>query len=77
MNCKLAEGRLLSGFIYGDADTGEYVYFPGSELDAANPLAVYESAEGRRDVTLSEAVSIIEHRSLRPATHPVLGKRSV
>lgn len=74
---KLAEGRLLSGYIYGDAHTGEYVYFPASELDAEHPVAVYESPAGRRDVTMEEALSLIEHRSLRPARHPVFGEKTL
>ncbi len=74
---KLAEGRLLSGFIYGDPHTGEYVYFPGSELDAAHPVAVYETPGGREDISMEEALSIIEHRSLRPARHPVFGEKTI
>lgn len=74
---KLAEGRLLSGYIYGDSHTGEYVYFPGSELDADVPVAVYETPEGRRDVTMEEALSLIEHRSLRPAKHPLFGEKTI
>ena len=77
MNCKLAEGRLLSGFIYGDNHTAEYVYFPGSELDALHPLAVYETGGNRRDVTMEEALSLIEKRSLKPVKHPILGARSM
>lgn len=74
---KLAESRLLSGFIYGDAHTGEYVYFPGSELDAAVPVAVYETMTGREDISLAEALSLIEHRSLRPVRHPVFGEKTI
>ena len=77
MNCKLAEGRLLSGFIYGDNHTAEYIYFPGSELDALHPLAVYETGGNRRDVTMEEALSLIEKRSLKPVKHPILGARSM
>lgn len=74
---KLAEGRLLSGYIYGDSRTGEYVYFPGSELDAESPVAVYETQDSRRDISLDEALSLIEHRSLRPVKHPVFGERTI
>lgn len=74
---KLAEGRLLSGFIYGDKDTGEYVYFPASELDAASPVAVYETPDGREDLTMEEALSLIEHRSLKPVKHPVFGEKTI
>lgn len=71
---KLAESRLLAGFIYGDSRNQEYIYLPGSELDAASPMLVYE-IEGRlSDVTMEEALDIIEKRSLKPAVHPRLGK---
>lgn len=43
---KLAESRLLAGNIYGDARTGEYIYLPGSELDADEPMLVYENKDG-------------------------------
>lgn len=71
---KLAESRLLAGFIYGDSRNQEYIYLPGSELDAASPMLIYE-IEGRlSDVTMEEALDIIEKRSLKPAVHPRLGK---
>lgn len=74
---KLAEGRLLSGYIYGDNHTGEYVYFPGSELDTDHPMAVYETKDSREDINMDQALSIIEHRSLRPVRHPVFGERTI
>ena len=77
MTQKLAESRLLSGFIYGDPTMEEYVYVPGSELDAAVPMAVYETPKGRQDISLIEALSLIEHRSLRLARHPVLGEKTI
>ena len=71
---KLAESRLLAGFIYGRNQ--EYIYLPGSELDAASPMLIYE-IEGRlSDVTMEEALDIIEKRSLKPAVHPRLGKNT-
>ena len=36
---KLAESKLLSGYIYGDNHTGEYIYLPGSEIDSPPPIA--------------------------------------
>ena len=73
---KLAESRLLAGFIYGDSRNQEYIYLPGSELDAASPMLVYE-IEGRlSDVTMEEALDIIEKRSLKPAVDPRLGKNT-
>ena len=50
---KLTESKLLAGFIYGDHHTKEYVYLPGSELGADIPVLVYETDEGRRDLSLS------------------------
>ena len=43
---KLTESKLLTGFIYGDHHTKEYVYLPGSELGADIPVLVYETDEG-------------------------------
>ena len=72
---KLAESRLLAGFIY-DSRNQEYIYLPGSELDAASPMLIYE-IEGRlSDVPMEEALDIIEKRSLKPAVHPRLGKNT-
>lgn len=74
---RLTESRLLSGYIYGDPHTAEYVYLPGSEVDTDNPLAVYENGSSREDVSMEKALFLIEHRSLRPACHPILGDRSL
>ena len=73
---KLAESRLLAGFIYGDSRNQEYIYLPGSELDAASPMLVYEKEGRLSDVTMEEALDIIEKRSLKPAAHPRLGKNT-
>lgn len=73
---KLAESRLLAGYIYGDSRNREYIYLPGSELDASSPMLVYETEDRRSDVTMEEALDIIEKRSLKPAVHPILGNNS-
>ena len=39
---KLAESKLMAGFIYGDPATEEYVYLPGSEVGTNNPVLIYE-----------------------------------
>ncbi len=39
---KLAESKLMAGFIYGDPATEEYVYLPGSEVGTDNPVLIYE-----------------------------------
>ena len=74
---RLAESKLLSGFIYGDPSMKEYVYLPGSELDSSIPLLVYEKEGRREDISMEEALRIIEKRSLKPCTHPVLGKNTL
>lgn len=74
---KLAESKLLSGYIYGDNHTGEYIYLPGSEIDSHTPVAVYEHDDTREDVSLSAALQIIEKRSLRLVSHPVFGSRTI
>ena len=68
---KLAESKMLSGFIYGDPRMNEYIYLPGSELDSDHPMLVYEIDDSRQDVTMAEALSIIEKRSLKPCKHPI------
>lgn len=73
---KLTESKLLAGFIYGDHPK-EYVYLPGSELGADIPVLVYETDEGRRDLSMDEALDVIEKRSLKPTIHPIFGKRTL
>ncbi|WP_296957076.1 hypothetical protein [uncultured Dialister sp.] len=74
---RLAESRLLAGCIYGDNRNHEYVYLPGSELGAENPVLVYETEEGHSDLSMEEALSVIEKRSLRMVRHPVFGERTL
>lgn len=74
---KLAESKLLAGVIYGDPAMKEYVYLPGSELDSAVPMLIYEKEGRREDISMEEALSIIEKRSLKPASHPVFGKNTL
>lgn len=74
---KLAESKLLSGFIYGDNFTKEYVYLPASEIDAKSPLLVYETQNEREDIDMQTALYLIDKRSLKIVTHPQLGKRTI
>ena len=74
---KLAESKLFSGFIYGDPFMKEYVYLPGSEVDTEAPMLVYENGSERNDVTMEEALSLVEKRSLKPCSHPVFGKNTM
>lgn len=74
---KVAESKLLSGFIYGDNFLKEYVYLPASELNTDNPLLVYETKDKREDISMQKALTLIEKRSLKEVNHPSLGKRTM
>lgn len=74
---RLIEGKLLSGFIYGDRRNKEYIYLPGSEMGATPPVLVYEIEGSRQDVSLVEALHLIEKRSLKLTSHPMFGERTV
>lgn len=73
---QIAKKHLLAGIIFGDADTGEYVYLPGGEVGENNPLCIFEHDGSRDDVTLDEAGELISHLTLKPCAHPKLGKRA-
>ena len=68
--------QLKTGRVFGDRETGEYVYMPASEVGLSEPMLVYEAAGRREDVSLAEALRLIRVRSLRPVPHPRLGKSS-
>ena len=70
------EAELKRGLIFGDSETMEYVYMPGSEIGVEHPLCVYENAGSREDVTVKEALRLIRVRSLRRVRHPLLGESS-
>lgn len=73
---QIAQKHLLAGIIFGDAETGEYIYLPGGEVGADNPLCVFEHDSTKEDVTLEEAGYLVSHLTLKPCAHPTLGKRS-
>lgn len=72
----MTESELKAGVIFGDAQTGEYVYMPASEIGVSVPVCIYETDHLRDDVDFAEALRLIRVRSLKPATHPRLGKNS-
>ncbi len=74
---KLAESKLIAGFIYGDPATEEYVYLPGSEVGTDNPVLIYECEKKRQDISIENALELIEKRSLRLTSHPIFGKRTL
>lgn len=73
---QIAQKHLLAGIIFGDAETGEYIYLPGGEVGADTPLCVFEHDGTKEDVTLEEAGYLVDHLTLKPCAHPALGKRS-
>ncbi len=68
--------ELKAGLIFGDNESGEYVYMPASEIGLDSPLCVYEHNGQRRDIDLPEALRRIRVRALRQTKHPVLGTSS-
>ncbi len=72
----MVTAELKAGVIYGDAENGEYVYMPASEIGVDEPLCVIETKTDRKDISLKEAVTLVRKLSLKPAHHPILGKLS-
>ena len=72
----MTESQLRAGVIFGDNETGEFVYMPASELGVEHPMCVYEYDTARDDMNMEDAIRTIRLRSLRPASHPRLGKTS-
>ncbi len=72
----MTEAELKAGVIFGDINTDEYVYMPASELGTEHPLCVYEYDDKRDDLDMPTALKTIRKRSLRPVSHPRLGKTS-
>ena len=70
----MTESQLRAGVIFGDNETAEFVYMPASELGVEHPICVYEYEAAREDI--EEAIKTIRLRSLRPTSHPRLGKTS-
>jgi len=68
--------HLIAGFIFGDRQSGEYVYLPGGEVGLDEPLCVLETPAARLDVSLDEAVQLVAKLSLKPVKHPRLGAKS-
>ena len=68
--------ELKAGIIFGDRESGEYVYMPASEIGSDSPRCVYEINGQRSDVDLQEALRLIRVRALRQTRHPVLGSSS-
>lgn len=73
---QIAQKHLLAGFIFGDRENNEYIYLPGGEVGTEHPICVYEHDGSREDIPLEEAGYLVGHLTLKPCSHPVLGKKS-
>ena len=48
---QIAQKHLLAGIIFGDAETGEYIYLPGGEVGTDRPLCVLNTTVKKRTST--------------------------
>ena len=72
----LTIAELQAGVIFGDNNTREYVYMPGSEIGVDDPMCIYEEKGSKTDLHIKEAVELAKRLTLKPASHPVYGKRA-
>ena len=73
---QITREHLLAGIIFGDCETGEYIYLPGGELGMEYPICVLEHRQDRQDIPLEDAVCLITRLSLKPVRHPALGRKA-
>ena len=73
---QIIASHLQAGYIFGDHTTGEYIYMPAGEIGTDYPVCVLETAEGRQDIALNEAASLVQRLSLKRVKHPRLGNKS-
>lgn len=71
------EAFLRAGKIYGDIQTGEYVYMPSGEVGATIPKFVFEKGGSRQEINTQEALRLIRVLSLKPVKHPQWGESAV
>lgn len=72
----LIESEIRDGVIYGDNQNYEYIYMPASEIGVDDPLCVFETTNGKEDISMKDALAIVTKRSLKPVKHPRLGLSS-
>ncbi len=75
MSVVIAE-ELKAGIILGDPDNEQYIYMPGSEIGVDDPMCIYEEKGSKTDLHIKEAVELAKRLTLKPAIHPVYGKRA-
>ena len=69
---QIAKKHLLAGIIFGDAETGEYIYLPGGEVGTDQPLCVFEHDGQKEDVDLDRAGYLVDHLTLKKLQPPHL-----
>lgn len=75
MSIIIAE-QLKAGIILGDNENLEYVYMPGSEIGAEDPMCIFEAGIKKEDLHLDAAVELAKRLSLTPVKHPKYGKKA-
>lgn len=73
---KINKEKLLAGYVFGDIENNEYIYLPGSEIGSENPMCIFEKDGSRDDVPLEEASDLVNHLTLKPVKHPLMGFKS-
>ena len=73
---RIHKEHLQAGYIFGDTINQEYIYLTSGEVGTDHPLAVLETPTKREDITLDEAVHMIDTLTLKRCSHPTLGKKS-
>lgn len=73
---QITASHIKAGIIFGDTETGEYIYLPAGEVGLSEPLCVLETNTGSQDIPLTVAAVLVQKLSLRPVKHPRLGSRS-
>ncbi len=67
---RIHKEHLQAGYIFGDTINQEYIYLPSGEVGTDHPLAVLETPTKREDLTLDEAVHMIDTLTLKRCSHP-------
>ena len=68
--------HLQAGYIFGYIANEEYIYLPSGEVGVDSPMCILERHGNYEDVSLDEAAHLIDTLTLKPCSHPKLGKRS-
>ena len=73
---RIHKEHLQAGYIFGDTVQPRIYILASGEVGTEHPLAVLETPTKREDITLDEAVHMIDTLTLKRCSHPTLGKKS-